>query len=280
MRKIKDIFFLIVIANFLLIVIVGCTSNYEDKLLAYNNFILNYCEGMQEQYFILTNEIPAIDPYEITFEEGFEDNLIMISARENMNNLADKMINHSKVPREMKEIHSEYVKGAEKFKNGIDIITKFFNPKKLEKNEENEDMYYVNIKMIGGGEYKQSFALVGIFRKGMEFLSDAIEYTNSAGEVLKIQTKISPAKIEIVSTQKRNEVSESSTVNEKLEKWEDKLGGYLGTDEFGKDLNEMSDEIYTNAKDKGGYTRDEEEIWKYCMDRWDYYDRKKESDVV
>ena len=64
-----------------------------------------------------------------------------------------------------------------------------------------------------------------------------------------------------------------SIIENKVQKFKEKDAGYLGSDEFGKDLEEMSDELYANAVDKGGYTSKEEEIWKYCRDRWEYYDR-------
>ncbi len=62
-------------------------------------------------------------------------------------------------------------------------------------------------------------------------------------------------------------------VKELQDKWKDKDATYIGSDEFGEDLENISDELYKNAKDLGGYTAEEENIWKYCRDRWDYYDR-------
>lgn len=64
-----------------------------------------------------------------------------------------------------------------------------------------------------------------------------------------------------------------SVIENKIQKFKEKDASYLGSDEFGKDLEEMSDELYANAVDKGGYTSEEEQIWRYCRDRWEYYDR-------
>lgn len=75
------------------------------------------------------------------------------------------------------------------------------------------------------------------------------------------------------SNPKTDETKPDSVVEEKIEKFKEKDASYLGTDEFGEDLNEMSDELYASSSDKGGYTDEEEKIWQYCMDRWDYYDR-------
>ncbi|AKL95580.1 hypothetical protein CACET_c21330 [Clostridium aceticum] len=63
-----------------------------------------------------------------------------------------------------------------------------------------------------------------------------------------------------------------ATVENTLEKFKEKDASYLGTDEFGKDLEEVSKELYANASDTGGYTNEEERVWKYIMDRWSYYD--------
>lgn len=65
----------------------------------------------------------------------------------------------------------------------------------------------------------------------------------------------------------------SSEIGDVVEKWKAEDGMYLGSDEFGEDLEKISGELYKSAKDLGGYTEKEEAIWKYCQDRWNYYDR-------
>lgn len=46
----------------------------------------------------------------------------------------------------------------------------------------------------------------------------------------------------------------------------------IGTDEFGEELDKIGDDLRENATNSGGYSSKDEEIWKYCVDRWDHYD--------
>lgn len=78
---------------------------------------------------------------------------------------------------------------------------------------------------------------------------------------------------ESVTMGENSENSSTPKPEETLDKWKEKDATYIGSDEFGEDLENLSDELYEGATDLGGYTDEEERIWKYCQDRWDYYDK-------
>jgi len=63
----------------------------------------------------------------------------------------------------------------------------------------------------------------------------------------------------------------SSCFNE-TKNWKHEDASYIGSEDFKEDIDEVSDDVYEKANDSKKYASKEEEIWKYCMDRWEYYD--------
>lgn len=63
-----------------------------------------------------------------------------------------------------------------------------------------------------------------------------------------------------------------TSCSSKTEDWKDEDASYIGSEDFKEDIDDISDDVYEKANDSKKYTNKEEEIWKYCMDRWEYYD--------
>ncbi|MDI9457454.1 MAG: hypothetical protein QM344_05935 [Bacillota bacterium] len=76
-----------------------------------------------------------------------------------------------------------------------------------------------------------------------------------------------------------NNSSTTPEVKEVQDKWKEKDATYIGSDEFGEDLENISDELYKNAKDLGGYSGDKytENVFQDAGDKYGISASKAES---
>lgn len=110
--------------------------------------------------------------------------------------------------------------------------------------------------------------LAALFKENeiYEFLIDSgadESFTNEEGQTAK-DIKGIKDKAEEIAGNKIDTSVESEQSLKKMETQKEKLG---------ETLEGLSDELHEGATDIGGYNKQEEKIWKYCVDRWNHYDK-------
>lgn len=155
------------------------------------------------------------------------------------------------------------------YKSAIETLSEISNVDIDNYNKAQELIEESKARIIGTSiEKAKEQEAEGKYRLALTYLEYGLGFDSENEELLSLKKYYEPLTSEVENTIPKD----NSKLDETMDKWSEKDGSYLGSDEFKDDLHYIEDEMRANATDSGGYSNQEEKIWKYCMDRWEYYD--------